>query len=175
MKINYYNSVKVQSNVEQPISFSRKLDEWGTALIEPYQASYRGHSFTVIPSSGEIIKFTPLFESPIKPKEELSILAKIRVIIGTVFKKIAAFFNSEIKAKYCLIENHQNPHYDSFGYPVTIYYDSLQPPRKITVRGEGGNGNIECLCEACVCCFECCVGMASICAGQEYTPSRRRY
>ncbi len=97
MAVNYYNNINIINSKEQPISLFRQMDRLGACLIKPY----RGHSYSVDLVSKEI----KIEEINTIQSKELSIGAKIKVSVGIAFKKVASFFNKDIKAKYSLVSN----------------------------------------------------------------------
>ncbi len=158
MKINYYNSVNVESSKEHSISLSRKLDEMGTKLTKPYQAAYGGHSYRVNVSAKEVSKT----EEPSSiQRQDLSIGVKIKVSIGIALKKVAAFFSKEVKAKYTLVGLTAEKKDSAF--------ETLKSVRK-TPKKEGDDA--DCLTALCCCCL---IGAAAGAAVSATDPHHGRH
>lgn len=137
MSVNYYNSVTVKHSSEQPISLSQKLDKWGTKLIKSSQKAYGGKSYAV---SGREVK-----ENEGSGKaQKLSALDKLKAATGIAFKKVAAFFSSEVRTKYKLVGA-------GTAEEKQALLENLQPTRKISPKKEGDDGDF---------CAGFCAGLA---------------
>lgn len=97
MSINYYNSIEDKRFVEQTFSLARKLDQWGTKLVQPRQAAYGGHTYIITRKMIDVVPSSPICR-------KLTLVEKIKVKVGIILKQIAAFFSAKIKSKYEFVD-----------------------------------------------------------------------
>lgn len=148
---NFYNSVDLKG-VEQPFSLTQKLDSWGDRLMQPHRASYGGKQWTLN------LQTKTLEGSALGEPTKLSFLDKVKVKIGLIFKSIAAFFNSEIRAKYELVSgDHWKQAENSQVLKDTPEVRKLLAilyPREASRLSKQG-GDMDCVFTLFKCC-ECC-------------------
>lgn len=141
MKVDYQNTVIFNSSSEQPFSLARKLDQWGTRLVSPHA----GNVYTIVKDKNG--NYSAVLHGTDEGKQANRWFQKVKVIIGIFLKKIAAFLDSTIKAKYQLASG--------------ITPSSPLERRAAPIRqGDGDVADccacIASCCECFVTCLECC-------------------
>lgn len=134
---NLYDTVQVKG-VESSLSISQKMDSWGDALLETRRGNYGGRAYIL-----DVAKKT-LVETETQSSKTLSPLDKIKVAIGIVFKKIAAFFNSAIDAKYKLASgNHFGANHKlNESEEAQTLLAKLKPVEKKSITKQGSSEDI---------------------------------
>lgn len=141
MKINYYNTVEIISTVDESFSMTQKLDQWGTNLVKPYA----GKTYHIFHIEGG---FTAR-EMESDEGKKVQGLQHLKVILGLFLKRVAAFFNNEIKWKYTFVDTQK-------GEPFPLQ-------SRVELIKQGNQDTRDCLnCLACcaICC-QCCAEILS--------------
>lgn len=167
MSINYYDSVKLSilGRKEQPFSLTNTLYSWGDKLSK-LSSMYGGKAYTVILNIRGVDKIEKSKENH---PSTYSYMQKISAVAGYCLKRIAGYFNEEIRFKHMLVrqwEQDWEKHWeqqqgegssDLKEYKVSIVggYNQLAP--KKTTRGEGADVGPEYMAGCCVeFCAACC-------------------
>lgn len=172
MSINYYDSVRLSilGRKEQPFSLTNTLYSWG-AKLSKLSSMYGGKAYTIILSKDGIDKIE---KSKGSYPSTYSYMQKISAVAGYCLKRIAGYFNEEIRIKHVLVRQweqgwEQNQDQEqgkgSFGlkeFKVSILSGYHQLAPKKTSKGEGADVGPEYMLGCCAqFCNECC----QMCAG----------